>query len=157
MAQFGVNQNRRSSTSTAERIDPQITCQFHVEIDGIAEAAFMECSGLEVETEVLDFEEGGVNDRVHKLPGRTKFTNVSLKKGVTDSNELWEWYLKVTQGKVERKNMSIVLCDAQKVEVKRWNFERAYPIKWVGPGLKSEENAVAIEALDIVHEGMSLG
>ncbi len=157
MAQFEVNQGRRSTTSTGERVDPQISCQFHVEIDGIAEATFRECSGLEAQTEVMDYEEGGVNDHVHKLPGRTKFTNVSLKRGVTDSNALWEWYEKVIQGRIERKNISIILFDARSTEVKRWNFERAYPTKWSGPGLKSEENAVAIESMELTHEGMSVG
>ncbi|MBL7208499.1 MAG: phage tail protein [Dehalococcoidia bacterium] len=142
---------------TAKRVDPYITCRFHVEIDGIEEAAFGECSGLEAETEVLTYEQGGVNDHPDKLPGRTKFTNVSLKRGVTDSNALWEWYSKVIQGKVERKSFSIILYDPKGSEVKRWSFERAYPVKWSGPGLKSEENTVAIESLELTHEGMNLG
>lgn len=142
---------------TARRLDPYINCRFHVEIEGVQEAFFRECSGLEAETEVLSYEEGGVNDHPHKLPGRTKFPNVSLKRGVTDSGALWEWYLKVVQGKIERKNISIVLYASEGSEVKRWSFERAYPIKWSGPGLSSEENAVAIETLELAHEGMKVG
>jgi phage tail-like protein len=141
---------------TGRRIDPFINSRFHVEIQGIQEAFFRECSGLEAETEVLSYEEGGVNDHPHKLPGRTKFPNVSLKRGMTDSKALWEWYSKVIDGKIERKNVSIVLYDQQGSEVKRWSFERAYPTKWVGPGIKSDENAVAIETLEMVHEGMKL-
>ena len=75
---------------------------------------------------------------------------------MTDSKTLWEWYSKVIDGKIERKNVSIVLYDQQGSEVKRWSFERAYPTKWVGPGIKSDENAVAIETLELVHEGMKL-
>jgi phage tail-like protein len=142
---------------TSRRADPFITCKFHVEIEGIQEAFFKECSGLEAETEVFSYEEGGVNDHPHKLPGRTKYPNVSLKRGVTDSSALWEWYLKVIQGKVERKNVSIVLYDSKGSEVKRWSFDRAYPIKWTGPGLKADENAVAIEILELAHEGMKSG
>ena len=141
---------------TGRRIDPYINSRFHVEIQGIQEAFFRECSGLEAETEVLSYEEGGVNDHPHKLPGRTKFPNVSLKRGMTDSKTLWEWYSKVIDGKIERKNVSIVLYDQQGSEVKRWSFERAYPTKWVSPGIKSDENAVAIETLEMVHEGMKL-
>ena len=141
---------------TGRRIDPYITSRFHVEIQGIQEAFFRECSGLEAETEVLSYEEGGMNDHPHKLPGRTKFPNVSLKRGMTDSKTLWEWYSKVIDGKIERKNVSIVLYDQQGSEVKRWSFERAYPTKWVGPGIKSDENAIAIETLEMVHEGMKL-
>jgi phage tail-like protein len=141
---------------TGRRIDPYINSRFHVEIQGIQEAFFRECSGLEAETEVLSYEEGGMNDHPHKLPGRTKFPNVSLKRGMTDSKTLWEWYSKVIDGKIERKNVSIVLYDQQGSEVKRWSFERAYPTKWVGPGIKSDENAIAIETLEMVHEGMKL-
>lgn len=141
---------------TGRRVDPYITSLFHVEIEGIDEAFFRECQGLEAETEVLSYEEGGVNDHPHKLPGRTKFPNVSLKRGVTDSSALWKWYSDVVQGKIERKNVSIVLYDTEASEVKRWSFDRAYPVKWVGPGLKAEENAVAVETLELVHEGMKL-
>jgi len=142
--------------ATGTRVDPYVTYLFHVEIDGIAEAVFKECSGLEYETEVLSFEEGGVNDRVHKLPGRTKFSNLTLKKGMTQSSELWDWYMKVVQGKPERRNMSVVLFDPSQGEVKRWSFESAYPIKWSGPSLKAEESAIGIETLEIAHEGMTL-
>lgn len=141
---------------TGRRVDPYINSRFHVEIDGIQEAFFRECSGLEAETEVLSYEEGGMNDHPHKLPGRTKFPNVSLKRGLTTSKALWEWYSKVIDGNIARKNISIVLYDQQGSEVKRWSFGRAYPTKWVGPGIRSDENAVAVETLELVHEGMQL-
>jgi phage tail-like protein len=141
----------------ARRDDPFITCLFHVEIEGIQEAFFRECGGLQAETEVFSYEEGGVNDHPHKLPGRTKFPNVSLKRGITNSSALWEWYTKVIQGKIERKNLSIVLYNSKGEEVKRWSFERAYPIKWTGSELKSDENSVAVETLELTHEGMKLG
>jgi phage tail-like protein len=139
-----------------DSVYPYITSLFNIEIEGIQEAYFKECSGLESETEVLSFEEGGVNDYIHKLPGRTKHANVVLKRGITDSGWLWDWYQKVARGKVERKNLSVVLYNSQGEEVKRWSFERAYPVKWSGPELKSDENSIAIEALEIAHEGMKL-
>jgi phage tail-like protein len=141
---------------TAQRTDPYITSRFHVEIEGIDEAVFKECSGLEAETEIMSYEEGGVNDRPHKLPVRTKFPNLSLKRGVTDSSSLWDWYVKTVQGNIERKHMSVVLYDQAGSQVKRWSFERAYPVKWTGSGLKADENAIGIETLEIVHEGMTL-
>jgi len=139
-----------------QRVDPYLTCKFHVEIQGIEEASFAECSGLEVETEVLEYQEGGLNEYVHKLPGRSKVSNVTLKRGITDSNELWNWYRDVVQGKVERKNVSIVLYDLKSNEVMRWTFIDAYPVKWSGPAFKADENAVTIETLELAHEGMSL-
>jgi phage tail-like protein len=168
MAQFQVNSNRRGNTDTNQSgstnsnrlgntADPYITCLFHVEIEGIEEAVFQECEGLEAETEVLSFEEGGLNNYPHKLPVRTRFPNVSLKRGITDSSALWEWYYKVINGMVERKNMSVILYDAKSNEVKRWSFERAYPVKWSGPRLKADENTIGIEVLEITHEGMVVG
>ena len=142
---------------TAKRVDPYITCYFSVEIEGIQEAFFRECSGLESEIEVLPYEEGGVNDHPHKLPGRAKFPNVILKRGVTDSKDLWEWFSSGIKGKIERKTVHIILCDAKSEEVRRWTFEGAYPIKWTGPSLNANENAVAIETLELAHEGMELG
>lgn len=129
---------------------------FNVEIEGIQEAFFKECSGLQAETEILSFEEGGVNGYVHKLPGRTKFPNIVLKRGITNSGWLWDWYQKVASGKIERKNLSIVLYNHKGDEVKRWSFERAYPVKWSGTDLKADESAVAVETLEITHEGMKI-
>ena len=147
--------------ATARRVDPYITCYFKVEIKGIQEAFFRECSGLEGEIEVLSYEEGGVNDHPHKLPGRAKSPNVVLKRGMTDSNDLWQWFSDVTKGvtkgKIERRTVEIVLCDAKGSEVRRWTFYGAYPIKWTGPSLNSTENAVAIETLELAHEGMEGG
>jgi phage tail-like protein len=167
MAQFQVNPNRRTDTSQSQQnnanqnqpgssVDPYITCLFHVEIEGIEEAVFQECTGLEAETEVMSFEEGGVNDRPHKLPGRTRFPNVSLKRGITESSALWDWYSKVMHGMVERKNMSVILYDTKANEVKRWSFDRAYPVKWSGSNLNANENLMGVETLEIVHEGMLL-
>ena len=150
---------------TGTRIDPYTSYLFHIEIEGIAEAMFKECSGLQYETEVLPVEEGGVNDHVHKLPGRTKYSNLTLKRGMTESTSLWNWYMKVVQGKVQRKNISVVLYepvkgkageDSDVREVKRWSFVSAYPIKWAGPILKADESAIGIETLEIAHEGMTL-
>ena len=142
--------------TTGKRIDPYLTCRFHVEIQGIEHAAFTECSGLTIETEVLDIEEGGRNDYVHKLPGRTKVSNVTLKWGFSDSNELWDWYRKVVQGTIDRKNISIVHYDLKGNEVRRWSFNDAYPVKWIGPDFKAGDNATTIDTLELAHRGMDL-
>lgn len=142
---------------TGSRVDPYVTCYFSVEVEGIQEALFRECSGLEGEIEVFPYEEGGVNDHQHKLPGRAKFPNVVLKRGVTESKVLWEWFSSGLQGEIKRKTVHIVLCNAKGEEVRRWTFEGAYPVKWSGPSLNSNENAVAIETLELAHEGMLPG
>ena len=115
----------------------------------------MECSGLEIETEVFEYQEGGLNDYVHRLPGRTKFSNITLKRGITTDKDLWQWYSRVMRGQVERKNVSVILYNSQGNPVMRWNFVDAYPIKWVGPAFKADANAIAIETLQFAHRGLN--
>ena len=139
-----------------ERAEPYLTSKFHVEIEGVEQASFAECSGLALETEVFEYEEGGLNEYVHKLPGRSKVSNVTLKRGITDSNELWSWYRDVVQGKIKRKNVSVVLYDLGGNEVMRWSFIDAYPIKWSGPAFNASANAISVETLELAHRGINL-
>jgi phage tail-like protein len=140
----------------ADRKDPYSSLHFFVEIDGIDQGGFSEVSGLEVKTDVFEYEEGGLNDHKHKLPGRSSYTNITLKWGSTDSDALWKWYEKVIQGKVERKNVSIVQYDAKQTEVRRWNLREAYPVKWGGPAYNASSNAVSIETLELAHHGFEV-
>jgi phage tail-like protein len=142
--------------NTGQRIDPFPAFKFCVEIDSITQAVFSECSGLEAEVEVFEYEEGGLNDYVHKLPGRVKYSNLTLKRGMASSDELWDWYKKTLQGTIERKNISVTIYDTAGEECRRWNFQEAYPIKWTGPDFKADDNAVAIETLVFSHRGMQL-
>ncbi|HEX6861324.1 MAG TPA: phage tail protein, partial [Thermoanaerobaculia bacterium] len=91
-----------------------------------------------------------------KLPGLNKFSNITLKWGMTDDHELWDWRKKAMTGKVERKNGSIVLLDDTGAEKMRWNFREAWPTKWTGPSFNATGNEVAIETLEIAHEGLEL-
>lgn len=141
---------------TGARVDPHRNFNFLVELDGIAQASFTECSGLEATTEVIETREGGDNVTVHKLPGKTTYADISLKWGLTDSDELWKWRLSVIEGTFQRKNGSIVLFDlTNKKEVVRWNFVNAWPSKWDGPSLSAKGNDIAIETLVLAHEGMA--
>lgn len=143
---------------TGARIDPYYGFNFLVELDGITQASFRECSGLEATTEVIDHRQGGDNVTVYKLPGKTTYTDITLKWGSTDSTELWEWRRGVIEGRVERKNGSIVVYDlANRNEVLRWNFVNAWPTKWEGPTLNALGNEVAVETLVLAHEGIDLG
>jgi phage tail-like protein len=140
---------------TAKRYDPLFGAKFCIEIGNIQYAGFTEAAGLEAEIEIFEYQEGGNNLYTHKLPGRVKYPKVTLKRGVTDSNDLWEWFESVTYRRIERKNMSIVLYDQEGSEVRRWNLTNAYPTKWSGSTLKANENAVSIETLEFAHEGIS--
>jgi phage tail-like protein len=141
---------------TGERVDPFTTHCFAVEIKDIQHAIFSEFSGLQAEVEVFSYEEGGCNDFVHKLPGRAKFSNITLKRGVASTDELWQWFQNVVCGSVTRKEVSVILMDAAQRQVKRWNFSSAYPVKWVGPAFKAGENAISIETLELAHQGMAV-
>ncbi len=138
----------------AERKDPYLGYNFFVEIDGLIVGGFSEVSGLQAETEFEEIREGGVNDRVHKFPKITKYPNVVLKRGITDSNVLWKWHQDVIEGKIKRKGLYVTLLDAKGCGIWRWSFINAYPVKWTGPDLKADGNSVAIETLEFAHNGM---
>jgi phage tail-like protein len=148
-------------TKTGQRVDPFPTFKYYVEIGGlITEAAFTECSGLEMATEVLEYAEGGLNEYVHKLPGRTKVSNVTLKKGFATSNELYKWYkemeTKLRKGeKFDLRQVTISLyTTVEQGKQMRWTLREAFPVKWVGPAFKTDEAAVAIESLEFAHHGI---
>jgi phage tail-like protein len=134
--------------------DGHANCRFYVELDGLAQAVFTEISGLQVETDVTEYQEGGNNGFVHRLPGRTKIGTITLKRGVTGQNELFKWCQEVLQGKINPKNISVVMYDARGTELMRWNFAKAYPIKWSGPQFSAEGKVAALESLELAHDGL---
>ena len=142
---------------TGERKDPYRGYNFKLEIDGIQRNGFRECSGLDAKSDPIDYREG--DEKVYtncKLPGQTKYSNISLKMGKTDDKDLWEWRKKVIDGKTERKNGSIILMNESGEEKVRWNFVNGWPTSWVGPSMNATANEVAIETIEIVHEGITL-
>lgn len=135
-------------------VDPYKVFQFVVEINGTQVGGFSEVTGLEVRTEVDEYREGGVNDYVHKIAKETRYQNLTLKRGITDSTELWEWHQQVVEGDIERKTVSVVLLDSQRQEKWRWVFLDAYPVKWNGSDLSATGNTVAVESVELAHHGM---
>jgi phage tail-like protein len=139
-----------------DRSDPYLGFNFLVEIEGLVVGGFSEVSGLQVEIEVHDYREGGLNEYIHKLAGPTRYpSNLVLKHGLTDVEALWNWHQEVTQGTVKRKNGSIVLLNSSGEEKWRWNFVQAYPVKWVGPDLRGGTAEVAVETVELVHRGLA--
>ena len=132
-------------------------CRFYVMIDGQPQGVFTEVGGLQVEMDVMDYREGGNNGFVHRLPGVTKVNNLTLKRGMTTSNEFFKWSAEIAGGKFTRRHVTVVMYDAMGTELMRWNFLNAYPVKWVGPQLLAPDNAAAVETLELAHEGVSLG
>jgi phage tail-like protein len=142
--------------ATGDRVDPFAQFNFMVEIDGVTRAGFTEASGLTVEQDVIEYREGSEVARARKLPGLTKYTNITLKRGLVGDAELWEWRKSTIDGQTERRAGSIVLLDESRQEVMRWNFVEGWVAKWEGPTLNSTANEVAVETLEICHEGLEL-
>jgi phage tail-like protein len=138
----------------AERKDPYLSFRFLVEIKGLIVGGFSEVSGLQAGTETEDIREGGVNDYVHKLPKITKYPNITLKRGITDSDALWNWHQDVVNGIIKRKSGFILLLDSEGNEKWHCFFERAYPVQWTGPELRADSNTVAVESIELVHNGL---
>jgi phage tail-like protein len=128
--------------------------QFMVEIDGISQARFQEVGGLDATTDVVEYREGGDMLGTRKLPGQTKHSNLSLKRGFTDDTQLWKWYEDVMTGRTEkiRKNISVVQLDMAGQEVFRWNLFQAFPVKYTAPSFNAKGNDLAIETLELAYE-----
>jgi phage tail-like protein len=140
--------------TTGQRVDPYRNFRFLVEIDGITQAGFSECSGLGSQVQTVDYREGGDTATVRKLPGQTTYPDIALKWGVTDSRELYDWHLKAVDGVIERKNGSVILCDDTGQEKVRWNFFNAWPSQYEAPSFNATANEVAIDTLTLSCEGL---
>jgi phage tail-like protein len=139
---------------TGARQDPFLAFRFEVKLDDLAVGGFSECSGLQLETEVQDYPEGGLNTHMRKFPTRTKQANILLKRGIVD-RQLWDWYYKLTQGQVQFRNGAIVVRDPSGGQVvMEWQFRHAIPCKWQGPELNAMQSNVAVETFELCHEGL---
>lgn len=137
--------------------DPLVSSWFGVEFQGQVVGAFRECTGLGSENEVVEYKASGPKGEyvIKKVPGRLKWNNVTLKRGITDSMDMWQWRKQVEQGKISgaRKNGTITMYNQQGDPVAKWNFTNAWPSKLSGPSANASSNEVAIEELEITHEG----
>ena len=138
------------------RLDPYLGFRFLVEIEGLIVAGFSEVSGLAAEVETFPYREGGLNDFRHELPGPASFPRLVFRRGLTDFDNLWSWHEDVRRGTIDRRNGSIIL-GGESIEhgLWRWNFVGAYPARWVGPDLRAEAATVAVESLELVHQGLT--
>jgi phage tail-like protein len=143
--------------------DPYAGFNFLLEIDSVRVAGFSECTGLQMEIKTFDYKEGGRNNSTLKFPEHASYGNVTLKRGVTISNVLIGWQLEAAAGRFKRGrspqpgiNFAIVFCDEAGDPVKRWNLVRAFPVKWTGPDLKANGGEIAIESMEIAHEGIEV-
>jgi phage tail-like protein len=156
------------STAQAVRVDPYRAFNFLITLVDSANApgtaltqnqskpagGFSECSGLEMSLDIEEYKEGGNNGLILRFPTRVKWANLRLKRGVAIADDLWLWHYGFVQGKVVRRDGVVTLQDEQQNPVKVWSFTRGLPVKWTGPSLNASQNQVAIEELEIAHEGL---
>jgi phage tail-like protein len=141
----------------AERADPFPLYNFIVEIEGVSVAGFLEVSGLESSIEVIEYREGtekSFNNR--KLPGLVKYANVVLKSGVTKDKSIYDWHKECVAGVVKRRAVRIVLLDRTSNPIRAWRLREVWPAKYAGPTLNATANEVAIETIELVHEGIDV-
>ena len=126
-------------------------------VPGAGQGAFRECTGLGSENEVVEYKASGEKGEfvIQKMPGRMKWNNITLKRGITDDMDMWKWRKLVEEGKIDeaRKNGSIVMYDQEGKAIARWDFISAWPSKLTGPTANATNNEVGIEELEITHEG----
>ena len=138
----------------AARKDPLRNFRFRLEINGIQQAGFSEVSGFDVTVDPIDYREGADPTHVRKLSGLTKYGNVTLKWGVTDSVELYQWHQRIVEGNIDRKNIAIVVVDEAGADKARWEIVEAWPTKYDPADLNAKGNETALETVELVHEGM---
>lgn len=136
--------------------EPQASCRFYIEINGVPHGVFTEVSGLQAETNIEEYQEGGNNEFTHHLPGRTTVSRITLKRGMIATNELFRWYLNIMHGRIQRRNVSVVMYNSIGIEMLRWNFDGAFPMKWVGPQFTADGQSTAVETLELAHAGLRI-
>jgi len=138
------------------RDDPFRNFKFRVEIDGVAEAAFSEVAIGETTTEAIEYREGNEPNHVRKLPGMTKYGNITLKRGVTDSQVIYQWHKDIVDGKIgeKRKSITIVVIDEAGKDKARFVVSECWPTKYDPSDLNGKGNEVFIELLELVNEGI---
>ena len=143
----------------ADSKNPLVSFHYAIDISGVVKGYFTECSGIGSEHEVIEHKivDDSGHQLVQKIPGRLKWENITLKRGITASMDIWDWREQVVQGKVEeaRKNGTITMFDQELKPIAKWDFERAWPVKVSGPAVKSDSNEFGVEELVITHEGLT--
>jgi phage tail-like protein len=143
--------------ATAVRRDPYRSFNFEIEINGVPLGAFSEASGLTADGDAVDYREGtDQQSNVRKLPGLRKFPALVLKRGYTQDGSLWAWHANIVNGQPDRRNVTIVLKNEARLPVLRWHAENAWLNKIEGPSFKASGNEVAIESVELLHEGLTI-
>jgi phage tail-like protein len=139
---------------TGKRVDPIPSFRFTVVFDDLPPGGFTDCSGLQSETEIQEYAEGGLNTHTWRFAGRTKQSNVTFKRGIVN-RVLWDWHRAVATGDFRARNCTILVHDPSGAEdALEFHLVDAFPAKWIGPELAAGQNNLAIETLEVAHQGL---
>lgn len=129
--------------------------RYRVEIDGLDAGGFSEVTGFDASIDVMEYREGDMVQTPYKIPGLKKYGNITLKKGLTDSMVMYEWLITGVDGPVDRKTITITSLDESEQPVASWQVINAWPVKYTAPDFNATSSEVAIETVEIAHEGMT--
>lgn len=129
--------------------------RYKVEIDGLEAGGFSEASGFDASIDVIEYREGDMVQTPMKLPGLKKYGNITLKQGVADSMVMYEWMIAGVEGEVERKTITITILDETETATASWQVINAWPAKYTAPDFNATSSEIAIESIEIAHEGMT--
>ncbi|MGZ4164276.1 MAG: phage tail protein [Tumebacillaceae bacterium] len=138
-----------------DRKDPYRNFRYRVEVEGIQQAGFSEVSGFDASLDIVEYREGNQVITPRKLPGLAKYGNITLKWGVTDSMDMYNWIADCIQGKVTRKTVTIIAIDEAGSDVATWQVIEAWPTKYTAPNFNATANEVAVDSLELAHEGLT--
>ncbi len=135
-------------------LDPAAEFRYVVEVDGLTLATFVEASGFSAQRDVLEVREGGVNNYVHKLPGRISYSELTLRRGISFTTQLWEWFAEgMYDGMVTRRNLTVIQYSSYFNLPARWyDISNAFPVRWEGPALRADSSQLAVESLSLTFE-----
>ncbi|MCH5341006.1 MAG: phage tail protein [Acetatifactor sp.] len=129
--------------------------RYKVEIEGVGAGGFSEVSGFDASIDVIEYREGDMTQTPMKIPGLKKYGNITLKNGVTENKAMYEWIIAGVNGAVKRTTLTITLLDAEEKPAASWQVENAWPTKYTAPDFNATSSEIAIETLEIAHEGMT--
>jgi len=139
---------------SSARSDPAPAFRFTVRFDNFPPGGFSDCSGLQMETEVHDYREGGVNTHVWKFATRTKQMNITLKRGIVNKR-LWDWFQDIARGTMRFRNGSILVRDHNgSTDLIEYQILQAFPVKWAGSDLSAGQSNLAVETVEFAHQGL---
>jgi phage tail-like protein len=146
-----------SGNTTGTIVDPFRAYNFKLNIQGVNQGHFTECTGLGTKIQSIAYREAGANEVIRRLPGQVDYGDVTLRYGLTTSIEMWQWFLSAVKGLVQRRDISVIMLDDTGQEALRWNLSRAWVSEWRGAPLNAMGSEVAIETMVLVFEGMERG